>query len=181
MVQPVLWAVMVSLAATWQAAGVRPDAVAGHSQGEIAAATVAGILSLDDAAKVVALRSRALTALAGRGGMMSVAEPAGQVRDRIAGWGDRLAVAAVNSPAATVVCGEPAALAELAAGCQAAGIRTKLVPVDYASHGPQVEAIREQIMAELAGLTPRPALVPMVSAMTGEWLAGPEAGAAVLV
>ena len=63
-VQPALWAVMVSLAAAWQAAGVTPDAVIGHSQGEIAAATVAGILSLEDGAKVVALRSRALTALA---------------------------------------------------------------------------------------------------------------------
>ena len=109
-VQPVLWAVMVSLAAAWQAAGVTPDAVVGHSQGEIAAACVAGILSLEDAARIVALRSRALLALAGRGGMMSVAEPAAAVRDRIAGWGDRLSVAAVNGPAATVVSGEPAAL-----------------------------------------------------------------------
>ena len=110
-VQPALWAVMVSLAAVWQAAGVRPDAVVGHSQGEIAAAVVAGVLSLEDAAKVVALRSRALRALAGRGGMLSVAEPADRVRERIARWGERLAVAAVNGPAATVVSGEPAALA----------------------------------------------------------------------
>ncbi len=84
MVQPALWAVMVSLAAVWQAAGVAPDAVVGHSQGEIAAACVAGILSLEDAAQVVALRSQALTALAGRGGMVSVAEPAAAVRDRLA-------------------------------------------------------------------------------------------------
>ena len=108
---------MVSLAAMWQAAGVVPDALAGHSQGEIAAACVAGILSLDDAARVVALRSRALRALAGHGGMLSVAEPARQVRDRLARWGDRLAVAAVNGPAATVVSGEPDALEQLAAEC----------------------------------------------------------------
>ncbi|WP_338321026.1 acyltransferase domain-containing protein, partial [Streptomyces lonarensis] len=69
-VQPALWAVMVSLAAVWEATGVVPDAVVGHSQGEIAAAAVAGILSLEDAAKVVALRSRTLAALAGRGGML---------------------------------------------------------------------------------------------------------------
>ena len=85
-VQPALWAVMVSLAAVWQAAGVVPDAVAGHSQGEIAAAYVAGILSLEDAAAVVALRSRALVALAGRGGMVSVAEPAAAVAGRLAAW-----------------------------------------------------------------------------------------------
>src|SRR5207245_7949561 len=103
---------MVALAAVWQAAGVVPDAVIGHSQGEIAAACVAGILSLEDAAKVVALRSRALTALAVRGdggavgGMLSVAEPADRVRDRLARWGERLSVAAVNGPAAVVVSGE---------------------------------------------------------------------------
>ena len=116
-VQPALWAVMVSLAAVWRAAGVVPDAVVGHSQGEIAAAVVAGILSLEDGARVVALRSRALRALAGRGGMVSVAGPAGAVRDRIASWGERLSVAAVNGPAATVVSGEPGALAELIAAC----------------------------------------------------------------
>ena len=82
-IQPALWAVMVSLAAAWQAAGVTPDAVVGHSQGEIAAATVAGILSLEDAAKVVALRSKALLALSGQGGMVSVAEDAGAIRERI--------------------------------------------------------------------------------------------------
>ena len=176
-VQPVLWAVMVSLAAVWQAAGVSPDAVAGHSQGEIAAACVAGILSLEDAAKVVALRSQALIRLAGRGGMMSVAEPAAAVRDRLTAWGDRLSVAAVNGPAATVVSGDLDALAELAAQCAAQGVRAKTLPVDYASHGAQVEQIRAEIEAVLAGLTPGLAQIPMVSAMTGEFLAGPEAEA----
>jgi malonyl CoA-acyl carrier protein transacylase len=176
-VQPALWAVMVSLAAVWQAAGVVPDAVIGHSQGEIAAATVAGILSLEDAAKVVALRSRALAALAGRGGMLSVAEPAAAVRDRIGRWGDRLAVAAVNGPSAAVVSGEPGALAQLAAACAAAGVRARAVPVDYASHSAQVEALREDILRALAPVTPGQAQIPMISAMTGQWLDGPEAGA----
>ena len=176
-VQPALWAVMVSLAAVWQAAGVTPDAVAGHSQGEIAAACVAGILSLEDAAAVVALRSRALAALAGRGGMISVAEPAAAVRDRLASWGGRLAVAAVNGPAATVVSGDPGALAELAAECAAHGVRARTLPVDYASHSAQVEELREEILAVLAGIVPGPARIPMVSAMTGQFLDGPEAGA----
>src|ERR1039457_2009733 len=117
-VQPVLWAVMVSLAAVWGAAGVVPDAVAGHSQGEIAAAVVAGILSLEDGARVVALRSRALMGVGGRGGVgagggwarmaragggavVSVAGRAGGVGERMGGGGVRLAVAAVNGPAAT--------------------------------------------------------------------------------
>jgi acyl transferase domain-containing protein/thioesterase domain-containing protein/acyl carrier protein len=176
-VQPALWAVMVSLAAMWQAAGVAPDAVVGHSQGEIAAACVAGILSLDDGARVVALRSRALRALTGLGGMLSVAEPAAAVRDRIAPWGPRLAVAAVNGPSATVVCGDPEALAELADACGRAAVRARAVPVDYASHGVQVEQIRDEILAVLDPITPGPALVPMVSAMTGRWLDGLEAEA----
>ncbi|KOX01601.1 acyltransferase domain-containing protein, partial [Streptomyces sp. NRRL B-3648] len=71
-VQPALFAVMVALAELWRAHGVEPDAVVGHSQGEIAAAYVAGALSLDDAARVVALRSRALAVLADQGGMVSV-------------------------------------------------------------------------------------------------------------
>ncbi|WP_037075676.1 type I polyketide synthase [Pseudonocardia spinosispora] len=173
-VQPALWAVMVSLAAVWQAAGVVPDAVVGHSQGEIAAAVVAGILSLEDAAKVVALRSQALTALSGRGGMLSVAESVDAVSDRIAPWADQVAVAAVNGPAATVVSGDPGALAEVLAGCEHDGVRARMLPVDYASHGPQVDDIRDDVLRLLGAVTPRPALIPMVSAMTGEYLSGPE-------
>jgi acyl transferase domain-containing protein/NADPH:quinone reductase-like Zn-dependent oxidoreductase/acyl carrier protein len=175
-VQPALWAVMVSLAAVWQAAGVEPDAVVGHSQGEIAAACVAGILSLDDAAKVVALRSKALAALAGRGGMLSVAEPADAMRERIASWRERLSVAAVNGPATTVVSGEPTALAELAAACAAGGVRAKPIAVNYASHSAQVEEIRAEILRALAGIAPVLSSVRMISAMTGQWLDGPEAG-----
>ena len=172
--QPVLWAIMVSLAAVWEAAGVVPDAVAGSSQGEIAAACVAGMLSLHDGAKVVALRSQALAALVGRGGMLSVAESAEAVRQRAAGFGDRVSVAVVNSPATTVVSGEPGALAELAAACEAAGVRARMLPVDYASHSAQVEELREEIAAVLAGVTPVPGRVPMLSAVTGQWLEGPE-------
>ncbi|MBC3839570.1 acyltransferase domain-containing protein [Streptacidiphilus sp. 4-A2] len=173
-VQPVLWAVMVSLAAVWQAAGVVPDAVVGHSQGEIAAAVVAGVLSLEDAAMVVALRSRALLALSGRGGMMSIAESAAGVRVRVGAWGDRVSVAAVNGPGATVVSGTPEVLAEIEAACVRDGVRVRVLPVDYASHGPQVDAIREEVLRLLEGVAPRSARVPMVSAMTGEYLSGPE-------
>ncbi len=173
-VQPVLWAVMVSLAAVWQAAGVTPDAVVGHSQGEIAAACVAGILSLEDAARVVALRSRALRALAGKGGMLSIAESADLVRERLADFGDRVSVAVVNGSAAAVVSGDPEALEELAARCEAEDVRARMVPVDYASHSAQVDVLEAEIREVLAGIAPRPARIPMVSAMSGEPLTGPE-------
>ncbi|MBS2532153.1 SDR family NAD(P)-dependent oxidoreductase [Catenulispora sp. NF23] len=176
-VQPALWAVMVSLAAVWQAAGVTPDAVIGHSQGEIAAATVAGALSLEDGARVVALRSRALRVLAGAGGMVSVAEPVDAVRARIAGFGDRLSIAVVNGPSATVVSGEPDALSELLAACEADEVRARRIPVDYASHSAQVEQLRAEITEVLAPVTPTELTIPMVSAVSGEWLQGPELAA----
>ncbi|MGW3054216.1 type I polyketide synthase, partial [Kitasatospora sp. NPDC001175] len=126
-VQPVLWAVMVSLAEVWRAAGVEPSVVVGHSQGEIAAAVVAGALSLEDGARVVALRSRAIAGgLAGRGGMVSVALPVEAVRERLTVWGEeRISVAAVNGPSSVVVSGEPAALEELIASCEADGVRAR--------------------------------------------------------
>ncbi|WP_455551126.1 SDR family NAD(P)-dependent oxidoreductase [Amycolatopsis azurea] len=173
-VQPALWAIMVSLAAVWEAAGVRPDVVVGHSQGEIAAATVAGMLSVEDGARVVALRSKSLKVLAGLGGMLSVSAAASDVEERLGGWGDRLSLAAVNGPAAVVVSGEPQALAELKAELEAKGVRARMVAVDYASHCAQVERLEAEIRAVLAGVEPRRGRVPMVSAMSGETLTGEE-------
>jgi acyl transferase domain-containing protein len=99
------------------------------------------------------------------------------VAERLAAYGGRLAVAAVNGPSATVVSGEPDAIEELVAAYQAQNVRARVLPVDYASHGPQVEELRAEILAALEGIAPRAAVIPMVSAMTGEVLAGHEAGA----
>jgi len=154
-VQPALWAVMVSLAELWRAHGVEPAAVVGHSQGEIAAACVAGALSLEDGARVVALRSRAIVDIAGHGGMMSVPLPAEQVRERLRPWQDRLSVAAVNGPSSVVVAGEAAALDELLTALTADGVRARRIAVDYGSHSAQVEPIRDQVVAALAGIVRR--------------------------
>ncbi|GAA0401711.1 type I polyketide synthase [Streptomyces luteireticuli] len=169
-VQPVLWAVMVSLAEVWRSYGVRPSAVVGHSQGEIAAAVVSGALSLEDGARVVALRSRAIEALAGRGGMVSVPLPVDGVRELIARWDGRVSVAAVNGPTSVVVSGEVAALDELMAHCEAEDIRARRIPVDYASHSAVVEEIRERILEVLAPVVPLKPEVPFFSTVTGEWL-----------
>ncbi|MFJ1589286.1 SDR family NAD(P)-dependent oxidoreductase [Kitasatospora albolonga] len=169
-VQPVLWAVMVSLAEVWRSFGVVPDAVVGHSQGEVAAACVAGGLSLDDGARVVALRSRAVGVLAGRGGMASVPLPVGEVRERLVGWGGRLSVAAVNGPLSTVISGDADAVAELVDGFVAEGVRARLIEVDYASHSSHVEEIRERLLADLEGITPLSGAVPFFSTVTGGWL-----------
>ncbi|MEU9386896.1 acyltransferase domain-containing protein, partial [Streptomyces sp. NPDC048279] len=172
-VQPVLFAVMVSLAELWRSYGVEPAAVVGHSQGEIAAACVAGALSLEDAAMVVALRSKALTDLSGAGGMMSVQLPVDEVTARLSAFGDRLAVAAVNGPHATVVAGEPAALEEFHALCRAENVRARRIPVDYASHSLQVEAIRGELTQVLATAAPRTPEVPFHSTVDGETALNP--------
>ncbi|MGK5534339.1 acyltransferase domain-containing protein, partial [Streptomyces sp. URMC 129] len=172
-VQPVLWAVMVSLAGLWRAAGVEPAAVVGHSQGEIAAACVAGALSLEDGARVVALRSRLLARIAGRGGMVSVAAPVGDVGVRVAAWGGRVGVAAVNGPASVVVSGDADALEEFAAVCERDGARVRRVPVDYASHSPHVEEIEAELATALAEITPTTPDIAFYSTVTGGPVEGP--------
>lgn len=166
-VQPVLFAVLVSLAAYWSDLGIRPAAVAGHSQGEIAAAHVAGVLTLADAAKVVALRSQALTRIAGSGAMAVVPLPFGIVEERISRYGDRLSVAAVNGPAITVVSGTTEAVEDIVADCVGDGVRARRIPVDYASHSTAVEAVRDDLIAALGGITPRPSTVDFYSTVTG--------------
>ncbi|WP_319305887.1 type I polyketide synthase [Streptomyces scabiei] len=163
-VQPVLFAVMVSLAQVWRSCGVEPAAVVGHSQGEIAAAAVCGALSLEDAARVVALRSRALGVLAGLGGMVSVALPVGEVSARLGGG---LSVAAVNGPLSTVVSGDVAGLEGLLASCEVEGVRARRIPVDYASHSVQVERIRDELVELLGPVRPRCGGVPFYSAVSG--------------
>ncbi|MFD5453356.1 type I polyketide synthase [Streptomyces sp. NPDC127100] len=165
-VQPVLWAVMVSLAEVWRSHGVEPAAVIGHSQGEIAAACVAGALSLQDAAKVVALRSKAIRALSGRGGMVSLSLGVEAVRERLSAWGGRLSVAAVNGPAVVVVSGDADALDELLASCEADGVRARRVAVDYASHCAHVEEIEDVLSRDLAGIAPQSSTVPFYSTVT---------------
>ncbi|WP_308408819.1 SDR family NAD(P)-dependent oxidoreductase [Streptomyces sp. AC627_RSS907] len=132
----------------------------GHSQGEIAAAVVAGALSLEDGARVVALRSRAITALTGRGGMVSVPLPADEVRTLLP---EGVSVAAVNGPSSVVVAGDPAGLETVLASVE----RARPVPVDYASHSTHVEEIREEILDVLAPVSPRSGEIPFYSTVTG--------------
>ncbi|MCP2241558.1 SDR family NAD(P)-dependent oxidoreductase, partial [Lentzea aerocolonigenes] len=164
-VQPVLWAVNVSLAALWRSLGVEPAAVVGHSQGEIAAAYVAGALSLEDAARVVALRSRAIVALSGLGGMLSVPLAAVDVELR-----EGLSIAAVNGPLSTVVSGDIEALQALRDDLVAGGVKARMIPVDYASHSAHVEAIEAELAEVLEPIRPRSAEVPFFSSVTADWL-----------
>ncbi|WP_425570099.1 type I polyketide synthase [Saccharopolyspora cebuensis] len=169
-VQPVSFAVMVSLARLWQSHGVVPDAVVGHSQGEIAAAHVAGALSLRDAARVVVLRSRLIgEELAGRGGMVSLALPEAEAAELIERW-PGLDVAVVNGPSSVVVAGDPEACAEVVAEAERREIRVRRVPVDYASHSAHVEGIRDELTSVLSDIKPEKSEVPFFSTLDCAWV-----------
>ncbi|QFG20241.1 type I polyketide synthase [Actinomadura sp. WMMB 499] len=170
-VQPVLFAVMVSLARLWQAHGVTPDTVIGHSQGEIAAAHIAGALTLTDAAQVVALRSSLLTRLEGTGGMAHIAAPPGDlplhdIQD--------VSIAAVNGPASTTVSGPDTALEELIARCHDTGMRAKRIPVAYPSHHPAIDTLHHDLITALDGITPQPPDLDWVSTTTGRHNPSPD-------
>nr|WP_328967373.1 type I polyketide synthase [Streptomyces sp. NBC_00239] len=178
-VQPVLFSVMVSLAELWRRHGVEPDAVVGHSQGEIAAACVSGALTLEDAARIVVLRSQLFAdELMGRGAVASIALPRHEMEQLLAPYGDRLAIAGVNSPRLVTVAGEPQALEELVASLAARRIRARVVPATVASHCAQVDPLRERIAELLEFVTPRKGRIPLYSTVTGEVLEGPELTAA---
>ncbi|WP_438871032.1 SDR family NAD(P)-dependent oxidoreductase, partial [Paractinoplanes deccanensis] len=163
-VQPLMWAVMVSLARVWQSFGVRPAAVIGHSQGEVAAAVVAGALSLEDGARVVAVRAGVIAeTLSGRGGMLSVALPADEVRQLVAGV-PGVGVAAVNGPSLCVVSGDRRALESVDWG----PARTRWVDVDYASHSEQVEAVEAVLKHRLGAVEFQAADIPWYSTVTGQ-------------
>ncbi|MFE0023213.1 beta-ketoacyl synthase N-terminal-like domain-containing protein [Amycolatopsis sp. NPDC059021] len=169
--QPACFAVMVGLAAVWESVGVRPDAVVGHSQGEIAAACVSGALSLEDAARVVALRSQAIAAqLSGRGGMASVALSEDEAVARLAPWEGQVEVAAVNGSSSVVIAGDAHALNEALEVLSGDGIRVRQVAVDYASHTRHVEDIRDTLEKTLDGISAQAPAVPFYSTVTGDWV-----------
>ncbi|OKI44031.1 hypothetical protein A6A27_38590 [Micromonospora sp. CB01531] len=171
-VQPALFAVMLALAAAWRALGVSPAAVVGHSQGEIAAAVVAGVLSREDGARIVAQRAQALRGLSGTGGMVSIEAPLDHVRRMVADLPPDLTVAAVNGPLAVVVGGSGPSLDVLLSTCDATGTPARRVAVDYASHTPGMTVLRDRLLTDLAGLVPAPAAVPFYSTVQAAPLAG---------
>jgi acyl transferase domain-containing protein len=162
--QPALFAVMVSLARLWRHCGVTPSAVVGHSQGEVAAACIAGGISLEDAALVAAVRSRMIQEREGQGGMISVALGADALEPLLEPFGESLGVAVQNGPAATIVAGDRQALGELLEVCAAHGLRARgFSGAIFASHSRFVEPMREEVIEALAGVSPRSGSIPFYS------------------
>ncbi len=176
LVQPALFAVQVALAAVWRAWGVTPDVVVGHSMGEVAAAHIAGALTLADAARIIAVRSRLLRPLSGRGAMAVVELSMAAAAEQLTGLTDRVSLAVSNSARSTVLSGDPEVIDLLLARFTAAGIYARKVKVDVASHSPQVDPLREPLLHALRGIAPRPAAVPMLSTVHADWAIGEQLG-----
>ncbi|MFF5338610.1 acyltransferase domain-containing protein [Streptomyces sp. NPDC013181] len=157
--QPVLFALQVSLAKVWLELGVRPTAVVGHSLGEVAAACVAGSLSLEDAARVVVARSHLLERKAAAGAMISVDLPEHDLLPRLAPYAGQAAVAVVNSPTSAAVSGTPEAVAALEADLLRDGVSVRRIRVERPVHGPGMDPLIEPLRESIDGITP---LVPAV-------------------
>ena len=164
-IQPVLVGVQVALSELWRAYGVTPDAVVGHSMGEISAAVVAGALSLADGLAVISIRSRLMARLAGAGAMALVELGAGATEELLAGF-PGVSVAVYASPRQTVIAGSPEAVDAVIAVVAGQDRLARRIEVDVASHHHTVDAILPELRAALADVRPRPAAIPVLSTVT---------------
>ncbi|WP_415942021.1 type I polyketide synthase [Streptomyces sp. 067-1] len=171
-IQPTLWAMEIALAELWRFWGIQPDVVIGHSMGESAAAYISGALSLPDAAAVICRRSRLAKRLSGRGTMAWVGLPADETAAALAGHEDKVAVAAINSPTSTLLSGDVDALTQVLAALDARGVDNRRVNVDFASHCPQMDALRDDLLAELSHISPRAGRIPLHSTLLNEVIDG---------
>ncbi|TGA87272.1 type I polyketide synthase, partial [Streptomyces palmae] len=168
-VQPTLWAIMVALASVWKAHGITPTAVIGHSQGEIAAATIAGALSLTDAARLITHRATTLTALTGTGTMATLnttEEHTDHLITSLRPHTGNITIAAANSPTTTVVAGPVQEIAVLLTEAGKQGIRTHRLDVNYPSHHPQIDELHTRLTRTQSPVTPQPTDCAFYSTVT---------------
>lgn len=176
--QPAIFAIQVALLALYQSWGIRPDVVLGHSAGEIAAAYAAEVFSLEDALRIVFHRARLMQHATGQGRMAAVGLSADEAALAITGYEDRLAIAAINGPASTVLSGEAPALSDVLATLRSKGVFSRDLGVNYAFHSHQLDPILGELIESISDIQPRAAALAMVSTVTGEMVSGEELDAA---
>jgi len=176
--QPGIFAIEVGLARLWESWGVKPSVVIGHSAGEVAAAHIAGILSLDEAVRVIVHRGRLMQAATGQGGMAVVHLPAAVVAKTLAAGRSKVSIAAINSPVSTVVSGPSAGVDALVARWREQGASCTPMPVSYAFHSPQMQPFSEELERVLGHVETRKGSVPMISTVTGRSVSAEEIDAA---
>lgn len=180
-IQPALLAMEIALARLWRSWGVEPDAVVGHSMGEVAAAAVAGALSLDQAMRVICERSRLLLRTTGKGAMALVELDRATAARELEGLDGPVSIAVSNSPRSTVLSGDPGALQGLLARLESEGVFCRMIKVDVASHSPQMDALTGNLLAGLDDLRPVRASVPIHSTVEAARITGEEMDASYWV
>jgi acyl transferase domain-containing protein/acyl carrier protein len=177
--QPSIFAMQVALAALWKSWGVEPSAIVGHSVGEIAAACVAGIFSIEEAARIVALRARLMESCGrGEGTMLAVGLPEDEALALIARHDRTVTISAFNGPRSITLSGPRVSLEAMAVELEAQGAFARLVRVDHPFHHPLMRPASEALEAELADIRPQPDAIPFFSTVTGERCAGEACNAA---
>lgn len=173
-IQPILVSIEIALAALWRSWGVIPDAIVGHSMGEVAAAFIAGALKLEDAMHIICARSRLLHTVRGKGAMAMVALPMREAERAVAKYRDRVSTAVSNSPRSTVISGDPSAIGNILEELQARNVFCRLVKVDVASHSPQMDSLADELFRSLGAIETRQEETPIYSTVTGNEINGAE-------
>ncbi|MEZ6151634.1 MAG: SDR family NAD(P)-dependent oxidoreductase [Pirellulaceae bacterium] len=170
--QPSLFAIQIALAAVWESWGVEPAVLVGHSVGEIAAAYLSGALTFEDAACVAFHRGRTMDLASSQGAMLAAGLSPDDVPRWLSGLEADVSVAAINGPSSVTISGAAATIEQLAVRLEQAGVFCRRLAVEYAFHSPQMEPVREELLASLAHIQPQAAHTPLVSTVTGQWIDG---------
>jgi acyl transferase domain-containing protein/surfactin synthase thioesterase subunit/NADP-dependent 3-hydroxy acid dehydrogenase YdfG/acyl carrier protein len=173
-IQPMLFAVQVALAHLWMSWGVRPDAVVGHSMGEVAAAHIAGAVSLDEAAAIICTRSLLMRTVSGKGGAMVVTELSLSDAEKLVAQFPKLSVAVSNSPKSTVLAGDQASVTEVIALLEKQELFCRQVKVDVASHSQQMDPLKELLRDALQSVKPQATTTPLFSTVRMKFMEGEE-------
>jgi len=176
--QCAIFAVQVALSALWRNWGIIPEVIVGHSVGEVAAAHVAGVLSLDDAIRVIFHRSRLQATTAGLGKMLAVGLSLEEAERLLIGHLEHVSIAAINSPQSVTLAGKAVALEDIAKSLELQEIFCQFLRVEVPYHSPLMEPLIPELAESLQGITPQRATIPLFSTVTGQQVEGPEVDAA---